>query len=29
VDRPSVVITEEGKVMQIETPYLTILIRQK
>lgn len=29
VDRPTVVITEEGKTIQIEMPELTILIRQK
>lgn len=29
VDRPTVVITEEGKTIQIEMPSLTILIKQK
>ena len=28
VDRPSVVITEEGKTMFITTPHLTIMIKQ-
>lgn len=29
VDRPTLIISEEGKTMQIETPSLTILIKQK
>lgn len=29
VDRPTVLITEEGKTIQIELPNLTILIKQK
>lgn len=29
VDRPTVLITEEGGTMQIEMPHLTIIIKQK
>jgi hypothetical protein len=29
VDRPTVLITEEGKTIQIELPNLTIIIKQK
>ena len=29
VDRPTVVITEEGSTIQVELPNLTILIKQK